>query len=55
MEKTKKCKYCKTEIPADAKVCPQCRKKLKGGKFKWILLTLIILCAIGAVTGGSNS
>lgn len=55
MEKTKKCKYCKTEISADAKVCPQCRKKLKGGKFKWILLTLIILCAIGAVTGGSNS
>lgn len=55
MEKTKKCKYCKTEIPADAKICPQCRKKLKGGKFKWILLTLIILCAIGAATGGSNS
>ena len=55
MEKTKKCKYCKTEIPADAKVCPQCRKKLKGGKFKWILLALIVLCAIGAATGGSNS
>ena len=55
MEKTKKCKYCKTEIPADAKVCPQCRKKLKGGRFKWILLALIALCAIGAATGGSNS
>lgn len=55
MKKTKKCKYCKTEIPADAKVCPQCRKKLKGGKFKWILLALIVLCVIGAATGGSNS
>ena len=27
----------------------------KGGKFKWILLALIVLCAIGAATGGSNS
>ena len=24
---TKICKYCKTEIPYGAKVCPQCRKK----------------------------
>lgn len=25
-EKTKKCKYCKSEIPYDATVCPVCRK-----------------------------
>ena len=24
---TKLCKYCKSEIPYDAKVCPHCRKK----------------------------
>ena len=54
--KTKKCKYCKTEIPADAKVCPQCRKKLKGGKLKWVLIILIVFCAIGYAAGsGSNS
>lgn len=23
---TKKCRHCKSEIPADAKVCPVCRK-----------------------------
>ena len=39
-EKTKKCKYCKSEIPADARICPQCRKKVKGGKLKWIFLLL---------------
>ena len=54
-EKTKKCKYCKTEIPADAKVCPQCRKKLKGGKLKWVILIIIIGAIIGAVAGESDS
>ncbi len=53
-EKTKKCKYCKTEIPADAKVCPQCRKKLKGGKLKWVLIILIVFCAIGYAAGGGS-
>ena len=51
---TKKCKYCKTEIPADAKVCPQCRKKLKGGKLKWIVLVILIGAIIGAVAGENN-
>ena len=54
-EKTKKCKYCKTEIPADAKVCPQCRKKLKGGKLKWVVLIILIGAIIGAVAGESDS
>lgn len=54
-EKTKKCKYCKTEIPADAKVCPQCRKKLKGGKLKWVILIVLVGAIIGAVAGESNS
>ena len=54
-EKTKKCKFCKTEIPADAKVCPQCRKKLKGGKLKWVVLIILIGAIIGAVSGESDS
>lgn len=55
MEKTKKCKYCKTEIPADAKVCPQCRRKLKGGKLKWVILIILIVAIIGAVSGENDS
>ena len=51
-EKTKKCKYCKSEIPADARICPQCRKKVKGGKLKWIFLLLVILMIAGAASGG---
>lgn len=54
-EKTKKCKYCKTEIPVDAKVCPQCRKKLKGGKLKWVVLIILVGAIIGAVAGESDS
>ena len=32
-KKTKVCKYCKSEIDAKAKICPNCRKK-QGGKLK---------------------
>ncbi|MEI3438412.1 MAG: hypothetical protein V8Q83_09625 [Blautia sp.] len=53
-EKTKKCKYCKSEIPADARICPQCRKKVKGGKLKWIFLLLVILMIAGAASGGKK-
>ena len=37
---TKICKHCKTEIPYDAKVCPQCRKKQKGSG---CLVTIIVV------------
>lgn len=49
--KTKICKYCKTEIPFDAKVCPQCRKK-QGGMLKWIVIIFVILIIIASVSGG---
>lgn len=52
-EGTKLCKHCKTEIPAGAKVCPNCRKK-QGGKLKWIILILLVLIVIGAIAGGGN-
>lgn len=50
---TKKCKHCKTEIPKDAKVCPNCRKK-QGGKLKWIIIAIVVLAIIGAAFGGSE-
>lgn len=53
-EKTKKCKYCKSEIPADARICPQCRKKVKSGKLKWIFLLLVILMIAGAASGSKK-
>lgn len=41
---TKTCKYCKTEIPYSAKVCPQCRKNQGPGG---CLIAIIIVIAIG--------
>lgn len=52
---TKLCKYCQTEIPYDAKVCPHCRKKVTGGKLKWILIPAAAIILIGAVAGGGES
>lgn len=54
-EKTKLCKYCKTEIPADAKICPQCRKKVKGGKLKWVIIALIVIIGVGGAAGGNSN
>ncbi len=53
-EGTKLCKHCKTEIPAGAKVCPNCRKK-QGGIVKWIVIGVIVLAVIGSVAGGGDS
>ena len=50
---TKLCKHCKMEIPTGAKVCPHCRKK-QGGKLKWVAVGILIIVAIGAVSGGSD-
>lgn len=51
---TKLCKHCKTEIPYEAKVCPQCRKKQKGGKLKWIVIILLVLFVLVALFGGDS-
>ncbi|WP_300810497.1 DUF4352 domain-containing protein [uncultured Acetatifactor sp.] len=50
---TKLCKHCKTEIPAGAKVCPNCRKK-QSGVLKWIIIAFVAICIIGAASGGSD-
>jgi len=50
---TKICKHCKTEIPAGAKVCPQCRKK-QGGVLKWVIIAIVVIGIIGAAAGGGD-
>ena len=58
MEKTKRCKYCQMEIPKKAKVCPNCKRTLKGhGCLISVLVVLIIFgSAIAAAVGafGTN-
>lgn len=51
---TKVCKHCKTEIPYDAKVCPQCRKKQGGGFFKKLLIALGIIIILVIIFGGED-
>lgn len=51
---TKVCKYCKSEIPKKAKVCPNCRKK-QGGIVKWIVIAVLVFVIIGAASGGGDN
>ncbi|MGN0291337.1 MAG: DUF4352 domain-containing protein [Lachnospiraceae bacterium] len=53
-ESKKLCKHCKTEIPADAKVCPNCRKKQGIKLWQIILIGIAIIVVIGAVAGGGS-
>ena len=40
---TKKCKYCQSDIPKKAKVCPVCKKKQKKNIVLIIILIFVIL------------
>lgn len=51
---TKICKYCKTEIPYDAKVCPQCRKKQGGGCFPVLAGIIVLFLIVGLFGGGDD-
>ena len=51
---TKLCKYCKSEIPANAKVCPNCRKKQGLKIWQIILIAIVVLGIIGALAGGGD-
>lgn len=53
-DKTKICKYCKTEIPAKAKYCPNCQKKQKSGLWWKILVGLLVVGIIGSLLGGGD-
>ena len=51
---TKLCKHCKTEIPYDAKVCPNCRKKQGLPTILVILIVLVVIGAIGTAFGNDD-
>ena len=51
--KTKKCKFCQSEIPQKASVCPQCGRK-QGGKAKWIIAVIVVLLIFSALAGGEE-
>lgn len=51
---TKICKYCKTEIPYSAAVCPQCRKKQKKGPLSKIIIVLIVFGIFSALFGSDD-
>ncbi len=52
---TKTCKHCKTEIPYDAKICPNCRKRVKGGKLKWVIIAIVLIFVIAAASSGGET
>lgn len=55
MNETKLCKFCKTEIPKDAKICPNCRKKQKS-PIKIVIAVIVVLLILSALSGkGKNS
>ena len=58
---TKECKYCKMQIPAQAKVCPFCRKRLRGrgvrivlGSIAGVFALLIVLIIASSGSGSSE-
>ena len=57
MNETKKCKYCQTDIPKKAKVCPNCKKNLKSHGCLAsisIFLCVIVVCIFIAALSGSK-
>lgn len=52
---TKLCKYCKSEIPYDAKVCPHCRKKQTPNGCLIAIIVIVVLFILIGVAGGSSS
>ena len=53
----KRCKHCQTEIPAGAKVCPNCRKKQGMGCLPKILIVVavVVILAIVVSMGSGDS
>ena len=54
----KQCKYCKSVVDKQAKICPFCRKRLKEGAGSMILFIIIVLslifCCTFKIGSGSN-
>ena len=59
MSKMINCKSCGAEIASSAKSCPKCGAKNKKPIWKrvwvWILAVIILVAAIGGMTGNSNT
>lgn len=57
LDGTKRCKHCQTEIPAGAKVCPNCRKKQGMGCLPKILIAVavVVILAIVVSMGSGDS
>ena len=53
-KETKLCKYCKQEIPKNAKVCPVCKRK-QGGVAKWIAIAAVVVILVIAALGSGGS
>lgn len=51
---TKICKHCSTEIPYEAKVCPQCRKKQKKGILFKAFIVIVILVVLFSIFGSEE-
>ena len=54
-KRTKLCKHCKTEIPYDAKICPNCRKKQTPGGCLIVILVVLVLVVLAAALGGKDT
>lgn len=46
---TKKCKFCQSEIDKKAKVCPVCKRSLKGKGCLIPILVFVIICCVSIV------
>lgn len=58
---TKKCKYCQSDIPKKAKICPNCRKKQNKAKgcltaiIVVIVVFILLIALISLISGGSGA
>lgn len=52
-KKSKKCRYCQSDISAKARICPNCGKK-QGGRRKWFVLALAAVIVLAAAFGGGS-
>lgn len=51
---TKTCKHCKTEMPIDEKVCPNCGKKQPNGCLIAIIALVVVIVILALPFGGSD-
>lgn len=49
------CKYCKSEIDAKAKICPNCRKKQKSLWKRIVVAAIVIVLAVWIFTPSENT